>query len=208
MFDALTIASQEPTPRALAFFLHGRGANGLDLLALVEALALPALRYYLPDAPYALAEFSEGRQWYEFGPAHAQGVEHSSELLTELIRAERRRFGDLPVLLAGFSQGAVLALSTGLLLDPPPAAIVALSGYLFEPERLWALRPAALPWPAVLIVHGEADPVIPVRASRLAKAALTEAGVTVEYQEYAMGHQINQAAVARIRTFIERLLPA
>jgi phospholipase/carboxylesterase len=71
------------------------------------------------------------------------------------------------------------ALHAGLRMAEPPAAILAYSGALLAPESLPA-EIAASPPPPVLLVHGEVDGVVPVRATRMAEAALRAAGVPVE----------------------------
>jgi phospholipase/carboxylesterase len=81
------------------------------------------------------------------------------------------------VALMGFSQGAMTALFTGLRRDPGPAAILAYAGALLAPEALAAEIRCR---PPVLLVHGEADPTVPVEASRRAEALLRQAGVPVE----------------------------
>ena len=77
----------------------------------------------------------------------------------------------------GFSQGAMMALDTGLRRAVPPAAILAYSGRLIAEDLLAAeLRGR----PEVLLVHGEAEEVVPVQASRAAEAVLRAAEVPVE----------------------------
>jgi phospholipase/carboxylesterase len=98
--------------------------------------------------------------------------------------------------LAGFSQGAMMALHTGLRLPEPPAAILAYSGALLAPESLPA-EVVARPPPPVLLVHGELDGVVPVRASRMAEAALLAAGVPVEALYIPrLDHSIDESGLA------------
>jgi phospholipase/carboxylesterase len=107
------------------------------------------------------------------------GAQRAAELLEPLIEAELGRFG-LPgeaLALAGFSQGAMMAMQIGLRRRPPPAAILAYSGVLLGAESLAA---ALAGKPPVLLVHGEVDDIVPVGASRAAEAALRAAGVPVE----------------------------
>ncbi|MBW4697525.1 MAG: hypothetical protein KME03_06445 [Aphanocapsa lilacina HA4352-LM1] len=206
MLESDTLEASSGEAQAVVFMLHGRGAERTDLVPLAEALALARVRYCFPDAPFAVEDYGSGSQWYAFGPNHAAGVSESAELLKALVARERQAWPKLPYALLGFSQGAVIALGAGLLFDPPPAAIVALSGYLFEPEALWAKRPRELAPPAVLIVHGSQDPIIPVRAGQAAAAALAGKGFPVQYHEFAMGHQINRAEIELVRNFLQHTL--
>ncbi|BAC91702.1 alpha/beta hydrolase [Gloeobacter violaceus] len=206
MLKCDTLEASCGAPQATVFMLHGRGADCTDLVPLAEALELPGVRYCFPNAPFGVEGYSPGSQWYAFGPKHAEGVAQSAVLLKALVEREREACPQLPYAFMGFSQGAVMALGAGLLFEPPPAAIVALSGYLFEPEALWAKRPRDLAPPAVLIAHGSQDPIIPVRAGQAAAAALAGKGFPVQYHEFAMGHQINQAEIELVRDFLQHTL--
>jgi phospholipase/carboxylesterase len=94
----------------------------------------------------------------------------------------------------GFSQGAMTALFTGLRRATPPAALLAYSGALLAPEALTA---EIVSRPPVLLVHGEADEVVPVQASRNAEAALRAAGVPVQaLYRPGLGHGIDEAGLA------------
>jgi phospholipase/carboxylesterase len=189
------------SPAATVFVLHGRGADCHDLVPLAEALELPWLRYVFANAPLKVRGTGGGRQWYEFDSTHDKGLRESTRLLVETIGA---RADAKPVVLLGFSQGAVLALSAGLSCLPPPAAIVALSGYYVAPE-LPAER-GGVPYPPVLIVHGERDPVIPVQLGREALVALANLGAAVDYREFSIGHEVDARVVEAVHRFLVETL--
>lgn len=186
-------------PRALVFLLHGRGADSTDLVPLADALALEHVRYVLPDGPQPVGS---GRQWYEFGATHGSDLKASIAQLNVLVDDECRAFPDCRLALVGFSQGAVLALGTGLERRPAPTAIVGLSGYLFEPPKL---VPSEI-LPAVLLVHGNMDAVIPVSAGRKAYQELLALGVNVQFEEFQMGHQINLPTLQAVHQFLSLTL--
>ncbi len=173
--------------RQLVVLLHGVGADGADLIGFAPALAeaLPDAAFVAPDAPSPCDMAPFGRQWFSLqdrSPARlAVGVRAVEPTLRAFLEAELSRLS-LPasaLALAGFSQGAMVALHAGLRMAGPPAAILAYSGALLAPESLPA-ELAARPSPPVLLVHGESDGVVPVRASRVAEGALRAAGVPVE----------------------------
>ena len=174
--------------RQLVVLLHGVGADGADLIGFAPALAaaLPDAAFVAPDAPSPCDMAPFGRQWFSLqdrSPARlAAGVQAVEPALRAFLEAELSRLS-LPasaLALVGFSQGAMTALHTGLRMADPPAAILAYSGALLAPESLPADLVARPSPPPVLLVHGEADGVVPVRASRMAEAALRAAGVPVE----------------------------
>jgi phospholipase/carboxylesterase len=77
----------------------------------------------------------------------------------------------------GFSQGTMMALEVGLKRQRPPAAIIGYSGMLADES---GLERAAKPGPPILLVHGDADPMIPIAAFHQARDVLARAGFTVE----------------------------
>ena len=94
----------------------------------------------------------------------------------------------------GFSQGAMTALFTGLRRASAPRAILAFSGALIAPDSLAAELTHR---PPVLLVHGEADDVVPVERSREAETALRAAGVPVEATYVPrLGHGIDDTGLA------------
>jgi phospholipase/carboxylesterase len=190
--------------RQLVALLHGVGADGADLIGLAPVLsqALPDAAFVAPDAPFPCDMAPFGRQWFSLqdrSPARlAAGVRAAEPALRAFVDAELSRLS-LPasaLALAGFSQGAMMALHTGLRLPEPPAAILAYSGALLAPESLPA-EVVARPPPPVLLVHGELDGVVPVRASRMAEAALLAAGVPVEALYIPrLDHSIDESGLA------------
>jgi phospholipase/carboxylesterase len=124
------------------------------------------------------------------------GVRAAAPYLHGFIDAELARL-ELPVdayAIMGFSQGAMISLFTGLRMANAPRAILAFSGALIAPQTLAAEQENHAP---VLLVHGEADDVVPVVRSHEAEAALREAGVAVDAHYIPrLGHGIDDAGIA------------
>ncbi len=188
--------------RQLVVLLHGVGADGRDLIELAPAWAeaLPEAAFIAPDAPSPCDMAPFGRQWFSLqdrSPARlAAGVRAVAPLVDAFLEAELARLALPPSALAlmGFSQGAMTALFTGLRRATAPAAILAYSGALLAPESLAAEIACR---PPVLLVHGEADDVVPVQASRMAESALRAAGVPVRALYIpGLAHGIDDAGVA------------
>jgi phospholipase/carboxylesterase len=201
-------------PRKLVVLLHGVGADGFDLIDLAPGwgAAVPEAAFVAPHAPEPCDLAPYGRQWFSLQdrtPARLlAGVRVAAEALGAFLEVETARLGLAPgdVALMGFSQGAMTALFTGLRRDPPPAAILAYAGRLLGPEVLPAELRAR---PPVLLVHGEADEVVPPEASRAAESALRAAGVPVEaaYRP-ALAHGIDDAGIALGGLALQRHLGA
>lgn len=190
-------------PDALVVLVHGFGADGNDLidLAAMWAEAVPGALFVAPHAPEPCDGVPFGRQWFALWDRSATqlaaGVAGAAAALGRFVAAEATRLGLAPgrVALMGFSQGAMTVLEAGLRgAVPDPACILAYSGGMLGAEDLAAQLAAK---PAVLLVHGEADEVVPVGASRMAEAALSAAGVPVRaLYRPGLGHGLDEVGLA------------
>ncbi len=206
-------ASGGPAKQLVAL-CHGLGADGNDLIDLAPywSKALPDAAFVAPHAPspYDMlppGSGMTGRQWFSIGnfdlATLTAGVREAQAALNIFLDAALQRL-DLPAgayALMGFSQGAMTALFTGLRRAVPPRGILAFSGALMAPESLVAEMTGK---PPVLLVHGEADPVVPVSRSRDAEQALRSAGVPVQ-SLYAprLAHGIDDAGLSAGALFLQ-----
>jgi phospholipase/carboxylesterase len=188
-------------PKQLVVLCHGVGADGHDLIDLAPTWshALPDAVFVAVDAPFP-HDSGFGRQWWSVGdrtPSVMEaGVRRAAGFLDAFIDSELARLGLPPdaYALMGFSQGAMTALFTGLRRAAAPRAILAFSGALIAPERLPAELANRAP---VLLVHGEADDVVPAHRSRDAEQALRAANVPVEAVYVPrLGHGIEDTGLA------------
>ena len=193
--------ASKAAPAQLVVLCHGLGADGHDLIDLAPTWghALPDAAFVSVDAPFA-HDSGFGRQWWSVAdrspPVVEAGVRSAAEFLDRFIDAELQRLG-LPAdgyAMMGFSQGAMTVLFTGLRRSSAPRAILAFSGALIAPETLATELANHAP---VLLVHGEADDVVPAQRSRDAEAALRGANVPVEAVYVPrLGHGIDDTGLA------------
>jgi len=170
--------------RELVILLHGYGADGRDLIGLAPhwARALPHAAFVAPNAPFPCEAGPYGYQWFSFAdrdPAMLLGgVMAAAAILQGFIAGElgERGLGEDRLALVGFSQGAMLALHVAPRRIRAAAAVVAYSGALVGPDLLASEVRSR---PPVLLVHGDADPVVPFAELAAAAAALDSAGLTV-----------------------------
>ncbi|MGR3519482.1 MAG: alpha/beta hydrolase [Roseovarius sp.] len=175
---------QSGQARSAVVFLHGYGANGADLLGLADPLAehLPDTLFVAPDAPESIPGMPFGLQWFPIpwidGSSEEEaerGLMAAAADLDALLDALMVDEDLLPeqVVLFGFSQGSMMALHVAPRREDEVAGIVAFSGRLLRPDLL---ADETRSRPPVLLVHGDADDVVPVQSLPQAAEALQEAG--------------------------------
>jgi phospholipase/carboxylesterase len=197
-------------PKLIVFLLHGLGADGNDLIDLAPhwGPTVPDALFISPHAPEPHDGAPYGRQWFSLSDrspaARLAGVMVARPFLDTIIARECAAAGlpESAVVLMGFSQGAMMALYTGLRRAIAPAGIMAFSGMLIGAETLAA---EIIARPPVLLVHGEADEVVPAAASHQAESVLLAAGVPVEATySAALGHGIDDAGLSAGALFLQR----
>jgi phospholipase/carboxylesterase len=182
----------------LVVLCHGYGADGNDLIGLAPhwQRMLPTAAFVAPNAPEPCAGAPMGYQWFPISRLDPhetkRGVESAAEALNAFLDSELKRLG-LPgerLALVGFSQGTMMSLHVGL--KRPVACIVGYSGMLAtEPPALGADAPP------ILLVHGDADPMIPPGALFDAATRLGKAGANVQWHiSSGVGHSIDEAGLA------------
>jgi phospholipase/carboxylesterase len=215
-------------PRALVVLCHGYGAPGTDLVGIAGELmatapALRAARFVFPEAPLALADVPfEGRAWWHidvgrFAMAAAtgdveplmaetpEGLPRARKLLLAALEALERAAPGAPLVLGGFSQGAMLATDVALRRDEAPAALAILSGALVSRAEWTSLAPrrAGL---RTLQTHGTHDPILPFAVARELTALLTSAGLAVTFHSFPGGHGLDGACIERLAALAEAAL--
>jgi phospholipase/carboxylesterase len=198
--------------KSLVVFLHGYGADGNDLIDIgrIWARQMPTTAFVSPHAPEPCGEAPMGRQWFPLAGMDAArlraGVLSASAALDAFLDAEllRHKLTDDRMALVGFSQGTMMALHTAPRRPKAMAGVVGYSGLLPGAEYLAA---EARHKPPVLLVHGDADPLVPSLALFAAERALGDAGFPVEWHmRPGLAHGIDQAGLEHGAAFLKRVL--
>ncbi|HXI11240.1 MAG TPA: dienelactone hydrolase family protein [Thermoanaerobaculia bacterium] len=189
----------------LVIGLHGRGSNAQDLAAIAGALDMRHhYRFIFPDAPRPFEPYPGkiwGFSWFDSWPPRKESLTKSRASLLALIGELQLRYPTTPgrVALIGFSQGGLMSLDVGFRTKEPLAAIVCMSGAIHEEELpdLKARRDQK-----VMIVHGTADNMIPVKAARRTRLVLQEHGIDPVYEEFDMGHFVIEESMEAVANFL------
>ena len=208
---ALPPASGQP-PRQVVLLLHGVGADGNDLIGLAPLFQqiLPGAAFFSPNAPERFDMAPFGYQWFslrDFGPeARLRGTRAAAPVLDHYIDHLLAIFGlkEENMALIAFSQGAMMALHVGLRRAKPLAGIVGYSGMLVAPQSLADEIRAR---PPVLLVHGDADGIVPVESLDQAKAALAANKVSVRaHVRPGLAHGIDEEGIRLGQEFLKETL--
>jgi len=212
----------EPTgpARAALLLLHGLDMAPAQLAPLLATLKLPAL-VALPSGP---VERPGGqRAWWPVddaarsariaaGPAdlhasHPPGRAPARDAANAAARALRARAPGVPLVVAGFSQGAMLALDC--VFQSPPLAVDALA--LWSASRLafseWQPALHRLRGVRVELLHGSADANLDVAAGRALHDALAAEGADAHWATFEGGHEIPLQAWIALRRLVRATAP-
>lgn len=201
--------------RKLVVLIHGYGADGNDLIELGAQWRglLPDAAFAAPHAPGRIPGFPPGmmggRQWFALDaydpnllrrdPHHTaeiyatmqRAAEQAAPVLEHFIAAELERRGLRPsdLALVGFSQGTMMALHVGLRRDSGPAGILGYSGALLGGKDL---KSQIRSRPPILLIHGDADEIVPIEAMHAALETLAAADCPARFHvSHGLGHGID-----------------
>jgi len=199
-------------PQSIVILLHGYGSNGADLMGLVPywRARLPDTVFMAPNAPEICPGVPGGFQWWPLTDlgreSRAAGVRQAAPLVNAFIDRHRTTY-DLPnskVALVGFSQGTMMALHVGPRRPEVLAGIVGYSGMLADAE---ALQTEVKTKPPLLLVHGDADPMVPFAAMGQAEVEFKRMGFEIStHAARGLGHSIDEAGLRLGGEFLTRVL--
>jgi phospholipase/carboxylesterase len=202
-------------PKSLLVLLHGRGANGEDLLPLAHNFAdlMPTTVFHLPNAPIALNGLPlmpQTFEWFNLTGSGAPGNEllNAQHILNDYLDRLLSGYaldGSRCVLL-GFSQGTMIALHAGLLRLTQLGGIIGFSGAFISTENL---RLGLFTKPPVALIHGDMDPIVPFHASENAAGFLAELDIPTELHVLpGLGHSIDHRGIKIAIQFMHQILGA
>ncbi|KAJ8105483.1 hypothetical protein OPT61_g10149 [Boeremia exigua] len=231
-----TAPASSPAQSAAIIFIHGLGDTAEGPAAVAEqfqrAGKLPYMSWTIPNAienrdvgttawymPTRLSPYPPSRPELE-DDEDEEGMLQSARYITGLIdELVAQGVPQRRIVLAGFSQGHVMSLLTGLTSKYAGklGGLVGLSGYMAIPERVPVLREeAGLPRRVddhvdIFLARGTGDRLVPKRYHRLCCEALAQFGVKealLTVKEYeGMGHVMAGPELRDMCLWLERVVP-
>lgn len=191
--------------RQLVIFLHGYGANGADLISIGEAWGqeLPDCAFISPNAPEPCEAWSASFQWFPIRAidpdtiAREKKAESVMPVLSAFIDQQLERWGvdESQLVVAGFSQGAMMAMYTMPRRKKPCAGVIGFSGMIIDAEGLKGDNIVKMP---ILALHGDGDSIVTPDNLGRVDDAFSAANFEVEsIMRPGLGHSIDQFGITR-----------
>lgn len=207
MTAQIDLPPQGGAPEQLFVLLHGVGAVPQAMLPLAEGLrgAFPRAAIVIPEGFDAFDAGAGGRQWFSVRDideaSRPARVAAALPRLIQFVRQQQERWKVFPAAtaLAGFSQGAIMALEAIAREDGLSGRVLAFCG------RYAALPAAAPDYTTIHLFHGAQDTVIPVShaSAVLERLAAMNGDVTLDIA-HEVGHALHPVmidlAVERLRS--------
>lgn len=218
MLRAIEI-NPKSSPKASVIWLHGLGASGHDLVDIIPLLNLPedaSIRFVLPHAPIRTIVYTGNtkiRAWFnvtDLKPNTKEdeiGIRESEQLIKELIAKElAENIPSHKIVLAGFSQGGVMALQCGLRYPEKLAGILVLSGWLPLRHAVFSEKTIINQNTPILMLHGTEDDLIPIDWAKKSYECIKDIGYDVTLFSYPMEHTVCQDEINTIGSWLRNLL--
>ncbi|GAA4999456.1 alpha/beta fold hydrolase [Acinetobacter puyangensis] len=197
--------------KKLVIMLHGVGSNGADLEPIAEfwQQQLEGLQIASPDAPFPFMHSPQAFQWFSLNGITQENRYQRivdaraafDQTITDILKQHEMLEQLDRVVFCGFSQGTIMSLDAIASGRWNIAGVIGLSGRLASPiEQDAALKSK------ILLMHGNADQVIPVQESHLAYQKFEQAGFDIKLQTFDhLGHGVNQAEIEQGGLFLNTL---
>jgi phospholipase/carboxylesterase len=195
--------------------LHGYGSRAEDWLQFEEKWQFPLnTRRVYPQAPLRGphtgqrgwwwlnldGHIPEGQQFPDYTTTDPGGIVVAAKLVRELIEGERQ-----PIVLGGFSQGAMVAGEIAFQTDQDLSGLILLGGTPVH-EEAWAEHFAGRRHLPIFIAHGRSDSVLSFEKMERFQARLKAFGLNVTWLPFDGGHELPYEVVRAINDFVGKVV--
>lgn len=203
LLDTLIKEPEDIEPTCTVIWLHGMGSNPEECVGLLDAIRQfggPAARFIIPRAPELEMGYNNGTAttaWYKVNKDFGEKPEDVSSIKTMHLKVSQiinqivsQGIPAETIFLGGFSQGAAMALYSGVRQARTLAGVIALSGYLPAPELLEKdITPAGKMTP-YYVAHGAFDEIISPMLAKNSAQYMESKIDTLIWREYDMEHTV------------------
>lgn len=191
--------------------LHGYGSQPEHFLGLVDRTDLPGgTHLVLPRAPLAIPNHEGGTMWWplprhyaDIARARMPGMDAARLAVSALLDRLATDHPDRPIVLGGFSQGAMVSLDVALHDSRPLAGLALLSGTLID-ERETRVRLDRLRTLPVFVSHGTSDDVLDYGTDARLVELMREHEIDVSFTTFDGGHVVTRDVSRELAAFIRR----
>jgi phospholipase/carboxylesterase len=194
--------------------LHGYGSRAEDWLQFEQQWQFPSgTRRVYPQAPWRGFGSHHGWWWLhlesylkngeplpDMSASNPGGLKASARQVRELIKGEK-----VPLILGGFSQGAMVSAEIAFQTDQQLDGLVLLSGTTLN-EEAWAEHFAGRRHLPIFIAHGRRDPTLSFAIIERFQARLVALGMDVTWFPFDGGHEIPLTVVNEVNRFVDRVV--
>ncbi|MEP7049300.1 MAG: alpha/beta fold hydrolase [Pseudomonadota bacterium] len=195
------------TPEDLEPFGHSLGVGARFVFpegtADLSAFGLPGRGWWPSDGVARTSAMRDGlpRDLCDFEPAGLQRAHDAMNTLLDQLTAEAP---GAPLILGGFSQGAMLAFDVALRGERAIVGVVQLSGARIA-QRLWNPLLAKRAGTRAFLSHGRTDSDLAFAATERFEAELRASGWLVDFCPFDGGHEVPLVALRGLKRFLKGL---
>jgi phospholipase/carboxylesterase len=197
----------------ILILLHGYGASGDDMESIKNAIQKyfdEDLIILTPNAPFKTVDAS-GFEWFpivEVREDHfLEGLRMVHPFLEKYIENQIQEFNVSysDIILAGFSQGACLAIHSALRLSKKISCVISFAGGIIDYQD--TLRKEIVSRPNICMIHGKDDRIVPCKYSIAANQILIQNNVSTQANFIDnLDHAIESRAIKIAADFIKKNL--
>lgn len=206
-------------PEFAIIWLHGLGADGKDFLPIVDQLNWPqnlAIKFIFPNAPFKKVTINMGlkmRAWYDIISADITKKINAADYVDSTIQVQKiiqicedAGIKSEHIIIAGFSQGAALALNVALSYKKRLAGAILLSGYLIDEDLIIKNKNSNNAKLDFFVGHGKLDEVVPYGLAADLVNFLTAQHHNIEFKSYDHPHSVSNLEFNDIQQWLIKKL--
>ena len=195
----------------IVVLLHGFGSVPETFLGLAERRDLPpGTRLVFPRAPLAIPGVAHGSMWWPLPRDYASiplarypGMNEARERVSALLDQITAQAPHRPLVLGGFSQGAMVTLDVALHDARPLAGIALMSGTMIDEHDTMA-RLESRRGLRVYASHGRQDPVLRYQDDARLMDAMRAHGLDVSFTSFDGRHVVTEQVSMEVAAFVTR----